>query len=67
MKKAILIMLIGAIGLTSCQKEYHCACTFNNTVVYTKDLGTHTKDDATTLCSAYDTTIVGEPWKCTLY
>ena len=67
MKKAIVIILIGLIGTTSCQKVYHCACTYNNQVVYTKDLGTHTKDDATTLCTAYDTTIRGEAWTCTLY
>lgn len=67
MKKAIVIMLIGIVGMSSCQKVYHCSCTYNNVVVYTKDLGTHTKDDATTMCNSFDTTVKGQDWTCMLY
>jgi len=69
MKKAIytsIVILSGIISFTSCRKEYHCNCTYNNTLVLTKDLGNQSQSDATTICNRYDTTVAGETWLCTL-
>ncbi len=70
MKKAtytIVFVLVGMLGLFSCKKDYHCSCTYNNTVVYTADLGDQTINNARNTCSNYDTTITGEVWTCTIY
>ena len=71
MKKAIytfLVITIGIITFASCKKETHCQCTYNNQVVFTKDLGNQTTASGNKLCNAYDTTgIPGELWLCTLY
>ncbi|MES2704261.1 MAG: hypothetical protein V4649_16590 [Bacteroidota bacterium] len=70
MKKAaytVLVILSVMVSMASCKKMYHCSCAYNNTVVYTKDLGSHTEDDAREECSKYDTTITGEKWNCTIY
>lgn len=70
MRKAtytVIIILFCILTFSSCEKEYHCGCTFNNTVVYTKDLGRETKKNAESQCSSYDSTVVGEVWTCTLY
>jgi hypothetical protein len=70
MKKAVypvIIILLCIVTLASCEKEYHCGCTFNNTVVYTKDLGYQYKNNAENECSSYDTTVTGEKWNCLIY
>jgi hypothetical protein len=70
MKRATLValLLLGGIVCTeSCKKSYHCTCTYDNNVVYTKDLGLQVKDKATEQCSSYDTTITGEKWNCQIY
>ena len=70
MKKAIytvITFLLAVCFFASCEKEYHCACTFNNSVIYTKDLGDQYKNNAQTECSSYDSTVKGEVWNCTLY
>jgi hypothetical protein len=70
MKKAIytvITILAVALSFTSCKKEWHCTCTYNNTVMFTKDLMNDTKSKAQTACSAYDTTVTGEIWTCTTY
>jgi len=71
MKKAIytfLVITIGIITFASCKKEYHCQCTYNNQLVFTKDLGNQTSSGANGLCSTYDTSgIPGEVWLCTVY
>ena len=70
MKKAtytVIMILICMLSFMSCEKEYHCGCTFNNTVVYTKDLGYQYKNNAKKLCDSYDSTITGEVWNCMLY
>jgi hypothetical protein len=71
MKKAVYTFLVRVscvISFASCKKEYHCQCTYNNAVVYTKDLGNQTSDNAKKMCSSYDSTgIPGEVWLCTVY
>jgi hypothetical protein len=70
MRKAtytVIIFLLSVLSFVSCQKEYHCACTFNNAVVYNVDLGVQYKNNATNQCSSYDTIVVGEIWNCTIY
>jgi hypothetical protein len=71
MKKVIytgLIIFIGIFFFASCKKNYHCQCTYNNTVVYTEDMGSETSDKAKKRCSVYDSTgIPGEVWLCTTY
>lgn len=70
MKKAtylVIAILFSMFALVSCEKQYHCGCTYNNKVVYTKDLGYQYKNNAKTLCSSYDSTVTGETWTCTLY
>jgi hypothetical protein len=70
MKKAtrtVIILLLAVISIASCKKEYHCHCTFDNNVVKNVDLGNQTKDNANKMCSAYDTTLPGEVWTCTVY
>jgi len=67
MKKLLPAFIIAAtctILFTSCKKDYHCSCTFNNTVKYTTDLGKQTKSDAKDQCSEYEHTIPGEDWNC---
>ncbi len=69
MRKAIYttIILLGFLIFASCTKEYHCTCSYNNNIVYNVDLGVQYKDNATTQCSKYDSTITGEIWNCTIY
>ena len=70
MKKAtytVILILAGMVSLMSCKKMYHCTCTYNQQVVFTKDLGSQHEDKAIEQCSSYDTTITGELWKCTIY
>ncbi len=70
MKKAtytIVIVLVGMLSLFSCKKDYHCSCTYNNTVMYNVDLGDQTNKNAKSMCSSYDSTIKGEVWTCTIY
>lgn len=70
MKKAtytVIILILSIFSFASCEKEYHCGCTYNNSVVYTKDLGYQYKNNATNECSSYDTTVRGEVWNCTIY
>jgi hypothetical protein len=70
MKKTTLTLALVALSIfsfTSCKKEYHCECTYNNALMKNVDLGTQTKDYASTLCNSYDTTVPGEKWLCTLY
>ncbi len=70
MKKAtysIVFVLVGMLSLFSCKKDYHCACTYNNLVVYNVDLGNQTEKNARNTCSNFDTTIRGEVWTCTIY
>lgn len=63
----LLIAFVGITGMTACKKEYHCQCTYNNQVKQIVDLGSQTKDDATSQCNSYDTTVAGEKWNCTIY
>jgi len=71
MKKAFytfIIIVCGLISFASCKKEYHCQCTYNNNLVFTKDIGNQTADNAKKMCSSYDTSgIPGEVWLCTVY
>lgn len=70
MKKAsytVILILLSLLSFVSCEKDYHCSCTFNNTVVYNKDLGVQYKNNATNQCNSYDTMVIGEAWNCTLY
>ena len=70
MKKVVysaVALLLVMISMVSCKRVYHCNCSYNNKVVYTKDLGAMTNDDATAKCKSYDTTVVGEKWNCSLY
>ena len=69
MRKAIFALLVftGLFSSTSCTKDYHCACTYNNAVVYNIDLGVQYKDNAQAKCAAYDSTIKGMTWQCSLY
>ncbi len=63
----IVIAALGILGFSSCKKNYHCQCAYNNEIKLIRDLGSMTKDDATTECESYDTTVVGERWNCTIY
>ena len=69
MKKVMGILFIGSAVLfaASCKKDYHCSCTFRNNNVYSTDLGAQYKNDAQNKCNAYDSTVQGETWNCTLY
>jgi len=70
MKKVAItagVLLLTVVSLVSCKRVYHCHCSFNNKVVYSKDLGAQHQDDAEKICNGYDTTVVGEVWNCTLY
>jgi hypothetical protein len=70
MKKAaysVITFLLCLACFVSCKKQYHCSCTYNNAVVFTKDLGLQVHDDAKEQCTSYDTTVSGEEWTCTLY
>lgn len=64
----VITVVLGIISFTSCKKEYHCGCTYNNQLVTTIDLGNQTKSNAQSTCSKYDTsTIPGEMLTCTVY
>jgi hypothetical protein len=69
MRKAVIVIIIlsGIVYLSSCKKLYHCACTYNNKVVFTKDIGSQVEDNAKDICTSYDSTITGEAWNCTIY
>ena len=70
MKKVVysaVVLFIVMISMVSCKRVYQCNCSYNNKVVYWKDLGSMTPKDAKSKCSSYDTTIVGEKWNCSLY
>jgi len=63
----IIIVTITILIYTSCKKDYHCACTFNNAVIFNTDLGNQTKKGAQDQCNEYDSTVVGEVWNCKIY
>ncbi len=63
----VIIILFCSFSFVSCEKEYHCGCTFNGSVVYTKDLGYQYKTNAKNTCTGYDTVVTGEVWNCVLY
>ena len=70
MKKAtrtVIFVLLAVVCLFSCKKVYHCSCSYNNVVVYNADLGSQYKSNAQSQCNAYDSTITGEVWTCTIY
>jgi hypothetical protein len=70
MKKAIfsvITILVVALSFTSCKKEWHCTCSYNNMVMFTKDLNNQVKSKAETTCSQYDSTVAGQTWSCTIY
>jgi hypothetical protein len=64
---SILIFLTGITYLSSCTKVYHCSCTYNNEVTLNKELGNMTSAKATDKCNAYDTTVQGQVWDCSIY
>ena len=70
MKRDILFVLViavsGILCFASCKKDYHCQCTYGGKITLIKDLGNQTKSDATNQCNAYDSTVAGENWICTL-
>lgn len=63
----LFVAAAGILGFASCKKNYHCQCSFNNTIQMTTDLGSQTKDDAKAQCDAYDSTVTGEKWTCVIY
>ena len=70
MKKMVFtaaVFSLVALSMASCRRVYRCHCTFKGAIKYSKDLGSQTKKDADAMCSAYDTTVAGEKWTCTLY
>ena len=68
MKKVIFtVIILGTLSMFSCKKIYHCSCTYNNAVVYNQEIGSQYQNDAQNKCNAYDTTIIGEAWNCTIY
>ena len=66
-KNTLVLAACSALAFVSCKKDYHCQCAFNNQVVYTKDLGVRTQENATNVCNSYDSTITGETWQCVIY
>lgn len=62
----IWVAVAGVISMASCTKNYHCQCTYNNTVRLNKDLGVQTRENALDECEGYDSTVVGEKWTCVL-
>ncbi len=70
MKKSIsgivVFIICCIICCSSCKKNYHCQCSYNNQVKLVKDLGLHVKKDAQDICNSYDTTVTGEKWTCVL-
>jgi hypothetical protein len=70
MKKVIysaVIVMFCVVSLGSCKKVYHCNCSYNNRVVFSKDLGAQSESKAQEICNTYDTTVAGELWNCTTY
>lgn len=71
MRKTIYIAAVASVGLltftTSCKKNYRCSCSFNNKIMYTRDLGTQSESKAQEICSSYDTSVTGEVWNCSVY
>ncbi len=67
LRSILLIAAAAILGFTSCKKNYHCQCSFNNKIQMVTDLGSQTKDDAKTQCDAYDSTVTGEKWTCVIY
>lgn len=71
MRKAFYIVAALSLGLmlsvSSCKRNYHCHCSFNNRVMLSKDLGAQSESKAQEICSSYDSTITGEVWNCTIY
>jgi hypothetical protein len=67
MKKTTFVVIAAifiSLAFASCKKDYFCYCTFDGKVVYSADLGKHTKKDAQDLCAQNDSTIIGEVWNC---
>ena len=70
MKKVIytaVVLLMAMMSMVSCKRVYHCHCSYNNKVVFSKDLGGQHENKAQDICSSYDSTITGEVWNCTIY
>ncbi len=57
--------LIGAIGFTSCKKDYKCVCKVNDNVVYSQDYNDVTRAEAEDKCDGDGSTLGGTvQWDC---
>lgn len=66
LRVALVLGVVFSICGTSCVKNYHCVCTYNNQIRMDKYMGARTKDNAVDECEGYDSTVAGEKWTCTL-
>jgi len=67
MKKLLVIGVVSMFVLSSCKKDYTCACTATDSVynlTYTAEMK---KGDAETWCTSWDNSGAGIPgWNCEL-
>lgn len=63
----LVVAMLCTLTMISCKKRYHCACSYQNKVTYTEDLGVESENDARNKCSSYDSTVTGEVWTCNIY
>ena len=63
----VAVFVLGVFLLSSCKKDYHCQCSYQNQVRLTKDLGQMVKADAEDACNSLDSTVTGEKWTCVIY
>lgn len=64
--QVVVAFVLGVFLLSSCRKDYHCQCSYQNQIKLIKDLGQMTKGDAEESCASYDTTVTGETWTCVI-
>lgn len=65
MKKVLLIFGFGLFLLTSCKKDYTCACKIDGLTVSTITIN-DTKKNATATCDESDATILGVVQDCSI-
>ena len=65
--KIMVVFLLGVFLFSSCKKDYHCQCSYQNQIRLVKDLGQMVKKNAQDACDSYDTTVAGEKWNCIIY
>lgn len=66
MKKLVVIMAVGTVVLSSCKKDWTCACSVNGVNALNDVIENKTKKDAESECKANNGSAYGYTFDCEL-